>query len=80
MVKELSNNIIYNDFVSKTTLTEDEIQVLDMLIKKYSIVKISQEACMSERSVSRVIRSLKDKYNDYKNLELTKLYILNNQI
>lgn len=80
MIKEVSNKIIYNDFINKTTLTDDEKEVLDMLIQKYSIVKISQLTCMSERSVSRVIRSIKDKYIDYKKLELAKLNILFNQI
>lgn len=80
MIKELSNNIIYDDFIYKTTLTEDEKNILDMLLLKYSIVKISQEICMSERSVSRIIRMLKDKYENYKRLELTKLNILNSQM
>lgn len=75
MIKELSNKYIYDDFVSKTTLTEEEIEILDMLILKYSIVKMAQKSCMSDRNVSRVIRELKDKYKNYKELELAKLQI-----
>ena len=76
MAKELSNKIIYDDFVSKTILTEDEKKVLDMVLLKYSIVKISQEICMSERNVSRIIREIKDKYSNYKQIEITKMAIL----
>ena len=76
MEKELCNKIIYDDFVSKTILTEDEKKILDMVLLKYSIVKISQEVCMSERNVSRIIREIKDKYAYYKQIEITKMAIL----
>ena len=76
MTKELSNKIIYDDFISKTILTEDEKKILDMVLLKYSIVKISQEICMSERNVSRIIREIKDKYANYKQIEVTKMAIL----
>lgn len=75
MTKELSNKIIYDDFRLKTKLTDDEIKVLDMLILKYSLVKMAQEICMSERNVSRIIKILKDKYNNYKALEKVKVGI-----
>ena len=77
MVKELSNKIIYDDFKSKIILTDDEIIILDMLLKKDSIVKISQELCMSDRNVSRIIRELKNKYNAYRKVEVAKLGIFN---
>lgn len=77
MVKALSNQIIYDDFVKKTILTEEEQKILDMLLKRYSIIKISQEVCMSDRNVSRIIKTLKEKYNNYKNIELAKIDILN---
>ena len=73
MVKELSNKIIYDDFKSKVILTDDEIMILDMLLKKDSIVKISQVLCMSDRNVSRIIKDIKNKYNNYKKIELVKL-------
>ena len=76
MAKELSNRIIYDDFINKTILTEDEKKILDMILLKYSIVKISQEICMSERNVSRIIREIKDKYANYKQIEITKMAIL----
>ena len=75
MTKELSNRVIYNDFLSKVILTDDEKIVLDMLIKKESIIKISQKINMSDRNVSRIVKDLKRKYADYKQLEMAKLGI-----
>jgi predicted DNA-binding protein YlxM (UPF0122 family) len=76
MAEDLSNKIIYNDFVSKTFLTDDEKQILDMYILKESIIKISQTVNMSERSVSRNIKTLKEKYNKYKQLQITMINLL----
>lgn len=75
MIKELSNSIIYNDFISKVKLTDDEIKVLDMLILKWSIVKISQEINMSDRNVLRIKKDIKEKYYMYKKIEMAKLEI-----
>lgn len=75
MIKELCNKLIYDDFKSKVVLTEDEIKVLDMLLLKYSITKMSQEIIMSDRNVSRVIKDIKEKYYTYKKIELAKLDI-----
>ena len=79
MVKELSNKIIYDDFKAKVILTDDEAMILDMLLKKDSIVKISQNLCMSDRNVSRIIREIKNKYNDYRKVEIAKLGLFNTQ-
>ena len=72
MIKELSNKIIFEDFKNKIILTEDEEKVLLMLVKKYSIIKISQEINVSDRTVERIIKTLKIKYNNYKKIELAK--------
>lgn len=77
MIKELSNKIIFDDFISKTILTSDESKILEMLIKKYSIIKISSELAMSDRNVSRIIKDLKIKYKNYKKIELAKNDIFN---
>ena len=76
MIKELCNKMIYNDFLSKVVLTDEEKKILDMLLVRYTLVKISQEIGMSDRNVSRVVKSLKDKYEMYKKLEIAKLSIL----
>ena len=72
MINELSNKIIFDDFKAKTILTDDEERILLMLIKKYSIIKISQEINASDRTVERIIKGLKMKYNNYKKIELAK--------
>lgn len=77
MIKELSNKIIFDDFISKTILTSDESKILEMLIKKYSIIKISSELAMSDRNVSRIIKDLKIKYKNYRKIELAKNDIFN---
>ena len=75
MYKTLSNKVIYNDFKEKVLLTDDEIKVLDMLLKRYTIVRIGMELDMSDRNVSRVIKRIKEKYEDYKKIEIAKCKI-----
>ena len=75
MFKELSNKLICDDFKTKMILTEDEIKVLNMLLLKYSMVKMSQEMCMSDRNVSRIKKDIKEKYCIYKKMELAKLNV-----
>ena len=75
MYKTLSNKVIYNDFKEKVLLTDDEIKVLDMLLKRYTLVKIGIELDMSDRNVSRVIKRIREKYEDYKKIEIAKCKI-----
>ena len=77
MKKELCIKQIYNDFIDKVFLNEVEIQVLELYIKNESLVKISDTINQSISSVSRIIAELKDKYKNYKELEISKLNILN---
>lgn len=72
MINELSNKIIYDDFIGKTKLTDDEIKVLNMLLNKDLIIKISQELNMSDRTVLRIKKIIKDKYKNYKTIEIAK--------
>ena len=59
--------------INKTILTDNEKEVLIRYIKNESIIKIANDTMQSERTVSRVIADLKEKYNNYKKLEITKL-------
>lgn len=77
MKKELCIKQIFNDFADKVFLNDTEKQVLELYIKDESLVKIADTICQSISSVSRIIAELKEKYNDYKKLELSKLNILN---
>jgi transcriptional antiterminator len=76
MVEKLKVKAIYNDFVSNVSLTEEQKKILDMLIKKETIVKISMEIGMSQRTVGYEIKKIKQLYNDYYNLQLYKAILL----
>lgn len=75
MKKELCIRQIYDDFINKVILTEQEIEVLNLYIKNYSLLKIADETKQGTATVSRIIADLKDKYNNYKKLEIEKLKI-----
>lgn len=76
MKKDLSIKQIYDDFILKVTLDEDEIKVLDMYIKNYSYVQMSLALNISKRNISRIVNRLKEKYAIYKNLEVSRLNML----
>lgn len=76
MKKELANKQIYDDFVSKTILTDNEQDVLIRYIKNDTLVKIAEDTRQSTASISRTIASIKEKYASYKELELVKLKLL----
>ena len=76
MVEKLKIKAIYNDFLDNVYLTEEQKKILDMLIKKETIVKISMEIGVSQRTVSYEIRKIKELYNDYFNLQLSKAILL----
>lgn len=76
MKKDLSIKQIYDDFILKVTLDEDEIKVLDMYIKNYSYVQMSLALNISERNIIRIVNRLKEKYAIYKNLEVSRLNML----
>ena len=76
MRKEIANKQIYDDFISKTILTDNEKDILMRYIRNDSLVKIAEDTKQSTATISRVIASIKDKYSNYKKLELEKLMIL----
>lgn len=77
MKKELCVKQIYNDFLNKVFLNDIEKQVLELYIKNESIVKIADEIMQGTATVSRIIAQLKEKYENYKKLEIAKLDIFN---
>lgn len=77
MFEKLKIREIYNDFIYKFTLNDEEIKVLDMLIKKEKIPKIAVELYISEPKVSIIIKKLKKYYTQYEELEKLKLRIFN---
>lgn len=76
MKKELSSMQIFSDFINKTILSENEIDVLKRYVKGETIIKIASETAQSTSSVSRTISDLKEKYQKYKEYELAKLILL----
>lgn len=75
MKKDLAVKQIYDDFISKTILNDNEKDILLRYIKDDTIVKIANDTSQSTSSVSRVIADLKEKYQNYKDLELAKLIL-----
>ena len=76
MVEKLKIKDIYNDFIKNVSLTEEQIKILDMLINKESIVKISMEIGVSERTIGYEIKKLKGLFKDYCSLQLAKTMLL----
>lgn len=76
MIEKLKVKAIYNDFLANVNLTDEQIKILDMLINKESIIKISMEIGISQRTVSYEIKKLKQLYNDYYNLQISKILLL----
>jgi len=76
MVEKLKIKAIYDDFVKNVTLTEEQLKILDMLLKRDSIVKISMEIGASQRTISYEIRKLKDLFNKYYEVQIYKTMML----
>ena len=75
MKKDLAVKQIYDDFISKIILNDNEKDILLRYIKDDTIVKIANDTSQSTSSVSRVVADLKEKYQNYKDLELAKLIL-----
>jgi DNA-binding CsgD family transcriptional regulator len=76
MIDKLRIKVLYDDFISKVKLTEEQKNILDMLINKDKIIKISMELGISERTVNYEIKRIKKMYNDYLQMETVKLLSL----
>lgn len=76
MVEKLKIKAIYDDFIKNVSLTEEQIKILDMLIKKETIVKISMEIGVSQRTVGYEIKKLKDLYNTYCQMQMFRMLML----
>lgn len=58
------NEVIYMEFSRLAMLSPLEREILRTRIMGYSVVQQSQEFNISESSVARIIRKLKDKYDE----------------
>lgn len=76
MVEKLKIKAIYDDFIENVKLTDEQRKILDMLINKDSIVKISMEIGISQRTVGYEIRKLKNLYDDYCQVQLFRMMMI----
>lgn len=76
MVEKLKIKAIYDDFVENVKLTGEQQKILDMLINKDSIVKISMEIGISPRTVGYEIRKIKNSYEDYCKVQLFRMMMI----
>lgn len=76
MYEKLKIKAIYDDFLDKVQLSEEQIKILNMLINRDKIIKIAMELGVSERTVKYEIQKIKKLYNNYMELEIARLLIL----
>lgn len=58
MIEKLKIKAIYDDFLRNVSLTDEQIEILNRLMNKDTIVKISMEIGVSERTVNYEIKKL----------------------
>ena len=75
MKKVLAIKEIREDFINKVMLSKNEIDILERYIKNDSIVKMAEDTKQGTATISRIIASIKEKYEDYKKLEIAKLIL-----
>lgn len=78
MIEKLKIKAIYDDFVSKVKLNEEQKRILNMMLNRDKIVKISLEIGVSERTIKYEIKKIKNLYNNYLQMEITKMISLIN--
>lgn len=76
MVDKLRINAIYNDFINTVTLTKEQKLILDMLLERESYIRIGDKIGVSERTVGYEVQKLKRLFNDYCNMQLSKIIVL----
>ena len=76
MIEKLKIKAIYDDFIENVHLTDEQIRILDMMLNKDSIVKISLEIGVSQRTISTEIKKLKELYDNYCQIQLLRLMML----
>lgn len=78
MIEKLKIKAIYDDFVSKVSLNEEQKRILNMMLNRDKIVKMSLEIGVSERTIKYEIKKIKTLYNNYLQMEITKMISLIN--
>jgi len=78
MIEKLKVKALYDDFVSKVYLTDEQKRILDMMINKDTIVKMSLEIGVSPRTINYEVKKIKELYKNYLQIEISKLVSLIN--
>jgi predicted transcriptional regulator len=76
MIEKLKIKAIYDDFLENVNLTDEQKRILDMLIKRETIVKIAMEIGASQRTINYEIKKIKSLWSDYYNLQLLRVMLL----
>ena len=76
MLEKLKIKILYEDFINSVLLTKEQIKILNMLLNKETIVKISMEIGVSPRTVNYEVKKLKKLYQSYYDLQMCKALLL----
>lgn len=76
MIEKLKINAIYNDFINSVRLTEEQIKILDMMINKDSVIKMSMEIGVSPRTIGYEVKKIKELYKRYYDMQLFKAEML----
>ena len=78
MLEKLRIKVVYEDFLNKVKLTDEEKEILDRLIDKQKIIKISMEMGISERTIKYIKKKINKLFDNYWQIELVKLLALLN--
>ena len=78
MIEKLKVKALYDDFVNKVHLTDEQKRILDMMINKDTIVKMSLEIGVSQRTINYEVKKIKKLYSNYLQLEIAKMISLIN--
>jgi hypothetical protein len=76
MIEKLKIKAVYDDFIRNVALTEEQTRILDMMIKKDTIVKMSMEIGVSQRTIGYEIKKIKKLYSDYYQMQLFRVLLL----
>lgn len=76
MIESLRIKAIYDDFLDKVSLNDEQIAIINKLIDKDNITKISIDLQRSERTIGYEINKIKKLYEKYRNFEVMKANLL----
>lgn len=76
MIEKLKIRAIYDDFIRNVALTDEQIRILDMMINKDTVVKMSLEIGVSQRTIGYEIKKIKKLYENYYQMQLFRMLML----